>query len=77
MKFMYVGEYPPQGYIDMYGARFYPEQPAVVTDEIGVRKLKAHALFVHNEEPSNSSAPTPAAEDQPKRRGRPPRVENA
>lgn len=72
MKFMYIGEFPPQGFIEMFGTQFYPEQEAEVTDETAIRKLKAHMFFVHNEESAE-----PAVEEPPKRRGRPPRVTNA
>ena len=67
MKFMYIGE----GETEAFGTKFKAGEAVEVTDEHAIRKLKAHHLFTHNEEPE---APV-KAEDAPKRRGRPPNAQ--
>jgi hypothetical protein len=68
MEFMYVGE---EAETTIFGITFRRGEAEEVTDERAIRKLKSSSLFTHN-----SSAEVPPSEE-PKRRGRPPRVENA
>lgn len=68
MKFTYIGE-APNGFIELYGARFVPGEAVEVTDAMAMRKLGNHSLFVA------SSEPTAPAEPEPKRKPRKPRDE--
>ena len=69
MKFMYLGE----GSTTVFGHTFNPGEAVEVTDDHAIRKLAAHHLFAHNDEPA-AAPDAPKAEEAPKRRGRPPKV---
>lgn len=69
MKFMYLGE----GSTTIFGHTFKAGEAVEVTDEHAVKKLKRMTtLFAHDEE---KAAPAPKADEQSKRRGRPPNAQ--
>ena len=68
MKAMYEG---PEGEVTIFGLAFPRGVPVEVTDPHACAKLANHPEFIVDDEASDTAE---AGIDQPKRRGRPPKV---
>jgi hypothetical protein len=80
--FLYRGEYPERGFVDVYGVVFHPETPANITDPFAVAKVRGNRFFeeLTNGDIDESGHPQPniaedagsgAGPDSQRRRGRP------
>lgn len=80
--FLYQGEYPEAGTVDVYGVVFHPETPANITDPFAVEKLRGNRFFIevdhgnadesgHTQQSVAEDAGIGAGPDGQRRRGRP------